>query len=130
MTFGARLRKARRDMGLTQNQLARELDIQPFNISRWETGRVKSPERGTIVKLARALRCDAGWLLTGEHPVDAGVDPEPDYPALGEFLETDLGKTATPEEVEALRAWRFSTGRPNVGLYEMALLAVRRHLDL
>jgi transcriptional regulator with XRE-family HTH domain len=127
-TVGERIKQARKGVKLTQAQLASELGIEHMTVSRWERG-LHDPAANMVPALAKVLRCDANWLLTGEDPVDAAVPPRPDYPALADFLETDLGKSATPDEIETLRSLRAHDGRPTVALYQTMLLAIRGMME-
>jgi transcriptional regulator with XRE-family HTH domain len=56
-------------MGLTQDELARKVKLSCGTISTLETGEARREQ--TLVEhvthIARALRQDPGWLLTGEH---------------------------------------------------------------
>lgn len=69
MTVGERIRKARKDSGLTQNQLAARLSISYVNISQLERGE-RSPSVDTLQKIADALDLPVGELL--------GTIPQPD----------------------------------------------------
>lgn len=69
MTVGERIRKARKDSGLTQNQLAAKLSISYVNISQLERGE-RSPSVDTLQKIADALDIPVGELL--------GTIPQPD----------------------------------------------------
>lgn len=69
MTVGERIRKARKDSGLTQNQLAARLSISYVNISQLERGE-RSPSVDTLQKIADALDVPVGELL--------GTIPQPD----------------------------------------------------
>ena len=62
MTVGERIRKARKDSGLTQNQLAARLSISYVNISQLERGE-RSPSVDTLQKIADALDIPVGELL-------------------------------------------------------------------
>lgn len=66
-TFGANLRSAREDAGLTQEALGHRADFHPTEVNRIERGR-RNPGLLTIVKLAKALDIPAGDLLGGLPP--------------------------------------------------------------
>jgi DNA-binding transcriptional regulator YiaG len=51
---GEELRRHRRRLGLTQVQLAAELDVHPITLSRWERDVVQIPE--AIARLMRLLK--------------------------------------------------------------------------
>lgn len=63
-TFGANLRSAREQAGLTQEALGHRADFHPTEVNRIERGR-RNPGLLTIVKLATALEIPASDLLTG-----------------------------------------------------------------
>lgn len=60
--FGGRLRKAREERGLSQQQLADMIGASVMQISRYERGQVL-PALETAVALAEALRVSADRLL-------------------------------------------------------------------
>lgn len=63
MGFPERLRMARRELGLTQEELARQLgSISETQISLYERGR-QSPSMDNLVKIADELGLSTDWLL-------------------------------------------------------------------
>ena len=52
--FGERLRRYRRDKGLTQQELADQIGVSNKTVSRWESGG-GYPDVSMLVPLARAL---------------------------------------------------------------------------
>lgn len=106
-TFAERLQEARKSAGMTQDDLAHVVNVKGMTISRYETGATKNPARATIEAIAKALRCDPGWLLTGDAPMDAEADAPPDYQGLTKFLDSSMGKTVTDDELTMLRSIRF-----------------------
>jgi len=61
--FGPFIQGLRREGGLTQRQLAAELDIDFTYLSKLENGRGEAPGEKTVRKLAEILRVDAEELL-------------------------------------------------------------------
>lgn len=59
-----RIREAREALGLQQNDLARELDIQPNNVSRWESGE-RHLRAWQLIMLAEAMRVPPAFLIEG-----------------------------------------------------------------
>lgn len=57
-----RVRKLRRERGLTQRELARDLEMAPSNYARLEMGK-HSPTPSTLVRLSRALRVPLSALV-------------------------------------------------------------------
>ena len=53
---GEAVRFYRKRAGITQEQLARRAEIAPTSVVRLETGEVRQPRYGTLVKLAQALQ--------------------------------------------------------------------------
>ena len=62
--FGERVRELREKRGMTQEKLAQAADLTTSFVSTVERGQ-KAPSLNTILKLARALKVDAGELLSG-----------------------------------------------------------------
>jgi transcriptional regulator with XRE-family HTH domain len=54
LSLGARIKNARRERGMTQEELAVMLDINSITISRWETGK-QSPNYTTLCRIADVL---------------------------------------------------------------------------
>ena len=66
-TVGAIIASRRKARGLTQAELAEQMDIEKETISRIETG-VISPTLSRLAQLAECLDCDMGELLSAESP--------------------------------------------------------------
>jgi len=62
MTFGERLRKARKEAGLTQEQLGKKLSVLQPAVGHWERG-LREPSIAMIRQIAIILECDANYLL-------------------------------------------------------------------
>lgn len=61
-TFGARLKKCRKDNGYTQQELAEIIGVSVQAVSKWETD-AGMPDISQIVPLSRALNVSADMLL-------------------------------------------------------------------
>lgn len=63
-TLADRLRKIRRDRGLTQEQMAQEIGVKPVTLSAWEAGRTRPHD---VVELAGLIEqrfgVPAAWTL-------------------------------------------------------------------
>lgn len=66
-TVGAIIASRRKARGLTQAELAEQMDIEKETISRIETG-VISPTLTRLAQLAECLDCDMSELLRAESP--------------------------------------------------------------
>ncbi|MCK3654259.1 DNA-binding protein [Pasteurellaceae bacterium Macca] len=65
-TIGQRIKARRKELGLTQQQIAKAIKgISNVAISQWESDTTK-PNAENIFDLAIALECDLVWLLKGE----------------------------------------------------------------
>jgi transcriptional regulator with XRE-family HTH domain len=69
VSIGRRVQDSRQKLGLTQEQLAKELDVTHQHISRLEAGQA-SPSLELVVKLAQRLGLTTDALLTGTDVVD------------------------------------------------------------
>jgi transcriptional regulator with XRE-family HTH domain len=75
--FKIRLSIRRSAMGMTQKYLAAKIGVAASSVMRYEKGR-HYPPGDTIVKIARVLKCRAGWLLEGEGPEEEIQEPQQD----------------------------------------------------
>ena len=60
--FAARLRKARKEMKLTQAELATRLNTSQQAVAKYETA-TREPQIAMLVKISKTLNCDVGWLV-------------------------------------------------------------------
>ena len=65
MSFGTRLKDKRKELGITQPQLASMLGVSQSAIGSWETD-VNSPRATILYDLFEILHCDANYLLQDE----------------------------------------------------------------
>lgn len=73
MKFSQYLAKRRRELGLTQQNIADELGISGKAVSKWETGE-SFPETAQLVPLSEILGCSVDDMLRGREP---GKEGEP-----------------------------------------------------
>ena len=72
--IGLRIQQRRKEMGLTQSELAEEIEKRTNTrssknqISMWETQRAPGPQDATLRAIASILGVSAVWLATGEGP--------------------------------------------------------------
>lgn len=62
--LGANLRKARKKLGLTQEQVSERSGVHVTEVSRIESGK-RDPQVSTVRRLAGAVEVSAGDLLDG-----------------------------------------------------------------
>jgi transcriptional regulator with XRE-family HTH domain len=65
-TLGERIRKAREDMALSQQEFAARMGVDRKSISNWESGR-HAPRHRDLLFMAVVSGVDLDWL-TGEDP--------------------------------------------------------------
>lgn len=68
--WGNRISARRRELGMTQVDLATLCNIQPPSVNDWESGKTRSLKGTSLIAAARALRVDPEWITTG-HPESA-----------------------------------------------------------
>lgn len=73
-SFAGRLKKLRRDKGLTQKDLAQIVGCETVLISRYERGE-GLPKFDTLVMLSEALRVSTDELALGRSPSEAAKEP-------------------------------------------------------
>jgi transcriptional regulator with XRE-family HTH domain len=76
--IGLRIQQVRRELGLTQAQLADEIArrtrtrANKNQVSQWETQRAPGPQDATLKAIASILGVSAVWLATGEGTREGG----------------------------------------------------------
>lgn len=77
MGFANRIKERRKQLGLTQGQLASLLGVTSGAVGNYETG-VSNPKATVMIKLFEALKCDANYLFQDEMkniPKKNGLNP-------------------------------------------------------
>lgn len=68
MEIGQKIRKARLERGLTQQELGKLVGVQKSAIAKYENGRVVNIKRSTLQKIASALEIRPSELIFDESP--------------------------------------------------------------
>ena len=68
MSIGQRITELRTRLNMSQNQLARAMEISRQAVSKWENGQ-STPDSAKIIKLADVLDTDVEYLTTGRQVV-------------------------------------------------------------
>lgn len=58
-----RLRKRRRQLGLTLAQVAEQIGVKEATVQRYESGEIANIKYQTILKLSETLKCSPAYLL-------------------------------------------------------------------
>jgi transcriptional regulator with XRE-family HTH domain len=94
-TFGSRMKQARRDAGLTQQQVADRLNVNHSNVSQWESDK-HTPQFSAIVAFCQMTGVSLDRLVLGREP-NSGYDKRiNDLPeALRDYVVATLIKAET-----------------------------------
>ena len=71
MEIGQKIKKARLERGLTQQELGNMVGVQKSAIAKYESGRVVNIKRSTLQKITKALNLRPSELIFNESPRDA-----------------------------------------------------------
>lgn len=66
ITPGMRIKAKRKELGLSQVQLAAMAGIKQSSLSELETGESKMPSAEALMGLSKALNVSKTWILTGK----------------------------------------------------------------
>jgi transcriptional regulator with XRE-family HTH domain len=89
--FAERFKIARKHLGLTQSEIAKDLNFDQKNISHWESGRNK-PSSDALAAFCEKYNINSGWLLCGAGEMIASKFP---------FTHKDLIDITVSEEALA-----------------------------
>ena len=116
MALAARIRRARRIAGFSQQALADALGVTRSAVSNWESNSGASPATDRLVVLARVLHVGFEWIATGRGEMDLGA-------ARREPAGVDRGAVVDcPHELQLLQAYRRAPARVKALLHEVAHL--------
>ncbi|EGT3581528.1 TPA: helix-turn-helix domain-containing protein [Klebsiella pneumoniae] len=109
-TLGQRAFKRRKELGLTQRELAKRVSVAHVTISQWERDDTE-PVGKRLFALAKGLKCEPTWLLFGDDDkAPSQASPEEKQPELTEKhkelidLFDSLPESEQSSHLEELRA--------------------------
>ena len=73
MELGQKIREARLEKGLTQEELGKIVGLQKSAIAKYENGRVVNIKRSTLQKLAKALDLRGSDLIIESNPKEVAT---------------------------------------------------------
>lgn len=111
---GGFIRERRREMGLTQKQLADTLNITDRAVSKWERG-LSAPDIALLEPLSATLGCTVTELIRGERQ----SEPESEEAARAVHGFLDYSKSEVREKLR-----RFRKRYLSITLYALLLLGV------
>lgn len=65
-TIGLKIKERRQTLGITQEFIANQLDINPSHISNIECGHA-NPSLTLLIKIANILQCSVDYFISGEY---------------------------------------------------------------
>lgn len=74
-TIGSKIRERRKSQGITQEQVANLLNVNPSHISNIECGRA-NPSLTALIKIADILQCSVDYFIYGEYTYKIDKDEE------------------------------------------------------
>lgn len=104
MELQTRIRRARRQSGLSQDALARKIGVSRSSVSNWEAASSIRPTLAGLRKIATVTGVSVEWLVAGIVPAEGGT-----YLPLGD--ETYDLPTVDPDEIRLLLAFRGVSSR-------------------
>ena len=116
MGLAARIRRARRIAGISQQGLAGTLGVTRSAVSNWESDSGVRPATDRLAVMARALHVGFEWLATGRGEMRLGADTRDATPTEG------CAMVDCPHELNLLYAYRRAPARVKALLQEMASL--------
>ena len=74
-TIGLKIKERRQAVGITQEHISNELEVNPSHISNIECGRA-NPSLTALVKIANILECSVDYFLGEEYTYKIDKDKE------------------------------------------------------
>ena len=88
MNIGNKISRARRELGITQVELAEKMSVTRQTVSRWESG-TAIPDVEKVSQIAFILNVSCDYLLN-EEAISSNVDTN--EPSISRLLENLIGK--------------------------------------
>jgi transcriptional regulator with XRE-family HTH domain len=116
MGLAARIRRARRIAGLSQQALADALGVTRSAVSNWESDSGVRPATDRLAVLAQKLHVGFEWIATGRGEMRVCAEPR-------DRVDVERGAVVDcPHELQLLQAYRRAPARVKALLQEMANL--------
>ncbi len=93
--FGRRLALARKEQGMTQEQLAARLGVTPQAVSKWERGN-GYPDLDLLFSLCEIAKCSSDYLI-GRDTISSNLTEDKDEKAATQLLRDVLAEPLTLE---------------------------------
>lgn len=96
--------------------------MAPTQLARYENGKA-IPRRASLQRIARVLKVDGNWLLTGSSTTEGTANG-----SSAEESATELVVEISPENMALLRALEAITGKTRQELFQEMLRDLGAHL--
>lgn len=111
--IGDRIKLRRKELKLTQAQLAKKVGVSHASISQWES-ETTAPDGANLLSVAKALGCTAEYLLKGK---DEGVNvlfskihhSRGEYPLISWVSAGNWSEAVEPYHPKAIDDWHETT---------------------
>ena len=123
---GIRLKKRRKELGLSGEKIAQELGTTRVTVSRWETG-TSEPDDKTKLELARLLNTTVSYLIGETDNPEKFVTAKTDTSFYMKGSENMVGKP-TSFEVRKIQNKLFDIANSIADLYKDANRVIREEL--
>lgn len=74
--IGSRTKARRKELGLTQNDVAEQMEVNKSTIQRYESGEIDNTRKLTVEGLAKALHVNVAWLRGETEICESDVSDE------------------------------------------------------
>jgi len=116
--IGSFLKELRKEKGLTQEQLAEDLNTSNRSVSRWETGS-NMPDLGMLITLAEYYDVEVREIIDGERKSEN----------MNEEMKDTLNKVADYTEMQNLKSMRIGIIAMNMVFLVMVLISMWKELS-
>lgn len=91
MTFGEKLQKCRKEAGLSQEELAEQLDVSRQAVSKWERDS-GYPETEKLIRMSRLFHVTLDYLLLEEAREETAAETAQAVPDQGLYVSRELAE--------------------------------------
>ena len=121
MTLGEKIKEARKQCGLSQEQLAEKLAVSRSAVAKWEANN-GLPDVDNLKSLAAMLNVSIDYLLDNGEPIDTGVIREP-------YNLSDYGKGSKKKKKDRVIREKFPNAEIHTLLGKQKLTTSEKVID-
>ena len=121
MTLGEKIKEARKQCGLSQEQLAEKMAVSRSAVAKWEANN-GLPDVDNLKSLAAMLNVSIDYLLDNGEPIDTGVIREP-------YNLSDYGKGSKKKKKDRVIREKFPDAEIHTLLGKQKLTTSEKVID-